>query len=432
MSSIWQSDTNIKNFDKLKCNLKTDVLIIGGGLAGLLTAYMLTQKGVDCVLLEAGQIAGGVTKNTTAKITFQHGLIYQKLLKTHGKAAAALYLDANKKALDKYQSLSYKIDCDFETKDAFVYTLDNTKPLENELNALKEIGYSAYYQKELPLPFKTAGAVKFKGQAQFNPLKFISGIVENLNIYQNSRVVELVKNKAKTDTGSVTANKIIVCTHFPFINKHGLYFLKMYQHRSYVIALENGPDIGGMYVDDALKGMSFRNYKNYLLIGGGDHRTGKKGGGYNELKSFAKAHYPDLKIKYSWATQDCMTLDGLPYIGNYSKMTDSLYVATGFNKWGMTTSMVAAELLCDMVTGKTNPLSKLLSPSRNMLKPQLAVNGVEAVLNLATFSKKRCPHLGCALKWNAYEHSWDCPCHGSRFTEDGRVINGPANGDLKK
>jgi hypothetical protein len=432
MSSIWQSDTNIKNFDKLKCDLKTDVLIIGGGLAGLLTAYMLTQKGVDCVLLEAGQIAGGVTKNTTAKITFQHGLIYQKLLKTHGKAAAALYLNANKKALDKYQSLSYKIDCDFETKDAFVYTLDNTKPLENELNALKEIGYSAYYQKELPLPFKTAGAVKFKGQAQFNPLKFISGIVENLNIYQNSRVVELVKNKAKTDTGSVTANKIIVCTHFPFINKHGLYFLKMYQHRSYVIALENGPDIGGMYVDDALKGMSFRNYKNYLLIGGGDHRTGKKGGGYNELKSFAKAHYPDLKIKYSWATQDCMTLDGLPYIGNYSKMTDSLYVATGFNKWGMTTSMVAAELLCDMVTGKTNPLSKLLSPSRNMLKPQLAVNGVEAVLNLATFSKKRCPHLGCALKWNAYEHSWDCPCHGSRFTEDGRVINGPANGDLKK
>ncbi len=432
MSSIWQSDVKIKSFDKLKCDLKTDVLIIGGGLAGLLTAYMLTQKGVDCVLLEAGQIAGGVTKNTTAKITFQHGLIYQKLLKTHGKAAAALYLDANKKALDKYQSLSYKIDCDFETKDAFVYTLDNTKPLENELNALKEIGYSAYYQKELPLPFKTAGAVKFKGQAQFNPLKFISGIVENLNIYQNSRVVELVKNKAKTDTGSVTANKIIVCTHFPFINKHGLYFLKMYQHRSYVIALENGPDIGGMYVDDALKGMSFRNYKNYLLIGGGDHRTGKKGGGYNELKSFAKAHYPDLKIKYSWATQDCMTLDGLPYIGNYSKMTDSLYVATGFNKWGMTTSMVAAELLCDMVTGKTNPLSKLLSPSRNMLKPQLAVNGVEAVLNLATFSKKRCPHLGCALKWNAYEHSWDCPCHGSRFTEDGRVINGPANGDLKK
>lgn len=432
MSSIWQSDVKIKSFDKLKCDLKTDVLVIGGGLAGLLCAYMLTQKGVDCVLLEAGQIAGGVTKNTTAKITFQHGLIYQKLLKTHGKAAAALYLDANKKALDKYQSLSYKIDCDFETKDAFVYTLDNTKPLENELNALKEIGYSAYYQKEMPLPFKTAGDVKFKGQAQFNPLKFISGIVENLNIYQNSRVVELVKNKAKTDTGSVTANKIIVCTHFPFINKHGLYFLKMYQHRSYVIALENGPDIGGMYVDDALKGMSFRNYKNYLLIGGGDHRTGKKGGGYNELKSFAKAHYPDLKIKYSWATQDCMTLDGLPYIGNYSKMTDSLYVATGFNKWGMTTSMVAAELLCDMVTGKTNPLSKLLSPSRNMLKPQLAVNGVEAVLNLATFSKKRCPHLGCALKWNAYEHSWDCPCHGSRFTEDGRVINGPANGNLKK
>ena len=207
--------------------------------------------------------------------------------------------------------------------------------------------------------------------------------------------------------------------------------MKLYQERSYVIALENGEQINGMYVDEAQKGMSFRNYKNYLLVGGGDHRTGKDGGNYREIRTFAKIHYPSSPEKYHWATQDCMSLDGVAYIGRYSPKIPNVLVATGFNKWGMTTSMVAAEILSDMVTGKKNDFEELYNPSRSIIAPQLAVNLFESTVGLLTPSTKRCPHLGCALKWNSAEHTWDCPCHGSRFKENGQIIENPATNDLK-
>lgn len=203
----------------------------------------------------------------------------------------------------------------------------------------------------------------------------------------------------------------------------------MYQHRSYVIALENAQNVDGMYVDEDLKGLSFRNYGDLLLIGGGSHRTGKKGGAWAELEQFAKNHYPNSKIVSKWATQDCMTLDGLPYIGNYSKNTPNLFVATGYNKWGFTTAMAAAEILCDLVQEKQNEFADIFSPSRSILHPQLALNAVESFFNLITPTTPRCPHLGCALKYNKYEHTWDCPCHGSRFEKDGKLIDGPATDD---
>ena len=203
----------------------------------------------------------------------------------------------------------------------------------------------------------------------------------------------------------------------------------MYQHRSYVMALENAPDIHGMYVDEDERGMSFRNHNDLLLIGGGGHRTGKQGGCWQELEAFAKRKYPSASVAAKWAAQDCMTLDGVPYIGKYSKSTDNLFVATGFNKWGMTSSMVAAGVLCDMVREKQNDYSEVFSPSRSILHPQLAVNGAESIIGLLTPTAPRCPHLGCALKYNSAEHTWDCPCHGSRFTESGELIDNPATDD---
>jgi glycine/D-amino acid oxidase-like deaminating enzyme len=212
-------------------------------------------------------------------------------------------------------------------------------------------------------------------------------------------------------------------------NKHGAYFLKMYQSRSYELALENAGSVDGMYVDGN-GGLSFRQYGDLLLLGGGGHRTGKPGGGWAALEDFVKRYYPGAKERFRWATQDCMTLDGLPYIGRYSKRTPNLYVATGFNKWGMTSSMVAAELLGDLVQGRGNLYASVFDPSRTVLHPQLAVNMLEAAKSLMTFTKPRCPHMGCALKWNKQERSWDCPCHGSRFTEDGKLLNNPATDDL--
>jgi len=430
MHSIWSDTVTFKTFEQLKKDIRTDVLIIGGGIAGILCAHLLEKNNVNYVLVEADRLCNGITKNTTAKITSQHGLIYHKLVQKYGVEKARMYLEANQAALNYYDELCQTIDCDFQYKDSFVYSKDQAKKIEKELDALQRIGFSATYEDKLPLPFPVVGAVRFKNQAQFHPLKFLSQIAGGLHIYEHTKVRELAPHTAITEHGKITASKIIVTTHFPLLNKHGNYFLKMYQHRSYAIALKGAADMSGMYVDEAKNGLSFRNYGEMLILGGGDHRTGKKGGNWAELSSFAQKYYPDSNEIYRWATQDCMTLDDVPYIGPYSKHTPDLYVATGFNKWGMTSAMTAAMLLCDMILEKENPHAPVFSPSRSILHPQLAINAVETTLNLLTPTTKRCPHLGCALKWNPAEHSWDCPCHGSRFSETGALIDNPATDDL--
>ncbi len=432
MDSIWTKTVQLPQFDKLRSDLKTDVLIIGGGMAGVLCAYRLAQAGVDCALVEADRIGCGITKNTTAKITAQHGLIYDKLIREFGVERARLYLEANQKALEEYCALCKNIDCDFEKKDSFVYSLGNRKKLDQELKALDKLGVGAEFVKDIPLPFPTVGAVKFRNQAQFHPLKFLAVIVKNLRIFEHTKVLELGPGKAVTNGGIISADKIIVATHFPLLNKHGGFFLKLYQDRSYVLALENAPDVHGMYIDEDEKGLSFRNYDSLLLLGGGGHRTGKRGGAWRELERFACRNYPGAQITACWATQDCMTLDGVPYIGPYSKGTTGLYAATGFNKWGMTSSMAAATVLEDLMLERKTPYAEVFSPSRMILRPQLIVNGLESALGLLTPTTPRCPHMGCALKYNAAEHSWDCPCHGSRFGEDGALIDNPATDDKQR
>jgi glycine/D-amino acid oxidase-like deaminating enzyme len=215
------------------------------------------------------------------------------------------------------------------------------------------------------------------------------------------------------------------------LNKHGLYPLKLYQHRSYVLALRGAKNVEGMYVDESDTGLSFRSYGDYLLLGGGGHRTGKQGGNFRELEAFARNYYKKAEIVGRWATQDCMTLDDIPYVGMYSKNTPDLFVATGFNKWGMTNAMVTSRILCDLALERTNPYASIFSPSRTILRPQLAINAFESTVGLLTPTTPRCPHLGCALKYNRAEHTWDCPCHGSRFTEDGQLIDNPATDDKR-
>ena len=429
MLSVWSANSNFQEFPQLNEDIRTQVCIVGGGIAGILCGYMLKQKGIDCVILEADRICKGVAQNTTAKITSQHGLIYDKLIKGFGIEKAQMYLQSNENAVKKYREMCKNIDCDFENKSNFVYSTNNLKKIEKELHALVRLGFNPDFTGEIPVPVSIEGAVEFTNQAQFNPLKFLAHISKNLQIYERTKVIEIRGKHAITHNNKVTAEYFIVTTHFPFMNKFGGYFVKLYQERSYLIALENGEQINGMYVDEATKGMSFRNYKNYLLIGGGDHRTGKDGGNYSELRTFAKIHYPSNPEKYHWATQDCMTLDSIPYIGRYSKSTPDLYVATGFNKWGMTSSMLSAMILTDMICGKKNEYEELYSPSRSVLHPQLAINMLESFKSFVTPTFPRCPHMGSALKYNKQEHSWDCPCHGSRFDEKGNLINNPAIND---
>ncbi len=432
LNSLWSATANRGRFPTLEGDLKTDVVIVGGGLAGILCLKELTDRGVDCILLEAKSIGSGVTENTTAKITFQHGIIYDNLIKSIGTDKAHLYLTANRNALEKFKKMSEDYPCDLDEKDAYIYSGTDRRKIEDEIRAYEKLGINAEFVSDVPLPVKCIGAVKVDGQAQFHPLKFMCSVSEGLNIYENSKVLEFLPGKVRCSGGSVTAKKIIVATHFPIINKHGGYSLKLYQHRSYLVAAKDAPDVNGMYLEDGENGLSFRNYKNYLLIGGGDHRTGKKGGGYRAPEKFCADNFPDSEISYRFATQDCISLDGIPYIGKYAEDAEDIYVATGFNKWGMTSSMVAAEILSDMIMGEKNHYAEVFLPNRTVFYPKLFSNMFHSVMGIITPTVPRCPHLGCALKYNKEEHSWDCPCHGSRFAENGELINNPATDDLKK
>ena len=396
MESVWSENAPQVSFGELNGNKTTDVLIIGGGIAGILCAYKLKNAGVNCMLVEATEICTGITKNTTAKITVAHGLIYDKMINRFGEDKARLYLSAQTSAVNEYVNLCSDIDCDFERTDSYVYSLNNRGKIEKEIAALKRLGVKSDFSDAPQLPIEVAGAVRMQNQAQFNPLKFLYSLARGLPIYENTKTIELKPGKAVTNRGEITYKKLIVATHFPILNKHGAYFLKLYQHRSYVLALKGAQSINGMYVDESDTGLSFRNYGELLLLGGGGHRTGKHGGCWQELEKFAKKHYKNAEIVGRWATQDCMTLDGVPYIGQYSKSTPNVYVATGFNKWGMTNAMVAADILCDLVQGKENTYAEVFSPSRSILRPRLAINAFEATVNILTPFPKAVAELSAA------------------------------------
>ncbi|MFQ9726443.1 MAG: FAD-dependent oxidoreductase [Clostridium perfringens] len=476
MKSVWSESCKFRKREALNKDIKTDVLIIGAGIAGILTAYMLKQKGRDVVLIDAAEIASGNTKNTTAKITSQHDLIYSKLISEFGEEKARQYAKANELAIKKYKEIieDKRIECDFEEKPAYVYSLNEVDVLKEEVEAAKKLGIDAEFVQEANLPFKINGAVKFNNQAQFNPLKFLKGISNELVIYENTRALEIKENLVVTSGGNITANNIVVATHYPIMNAPGYYFMKMHQERSYVLALENTSEIDGMYIDLNKEGYSFRTYNNLLLLVGISHKTGEneEGGSYDELRKVAKELYPKAKEKYYWSAQDCMTIDGIPYIGRYSSETPNIYVATGFNKWGMTSSMVSAMIISDMILEKENDFSEIFSPRRFDLS--LSINNIandliETAKNFIAqkvyipsseiehiknghggiieyngekvgvyknkegkefFVSTKCTHLGCQLSWNADELTWDCPCHGSRFDYKGRLIGSPATKDL--
>lgn len=478
MKSIWSEET-IEKYPTLQGEKNAQVAVIGGGMAGLLTAFFLKQKGVDAVVLEQGRIARGVTENTTAKITSQHHLIYDRLCKKLGIERAQMYANANQQAISDYQKLidSYHINCDFEEKDAFVYeTRPDTSVLQREAEAARALGIPADVVNRCELPFPVTGALRFQGQAQFHPVKFLKAIVRDLTIYENAGVKTIKKDRMTTEHGALSAEKIIFATHYPFINLPGFYFLRQHQQRSYVIAASNAAKLHGMYIDAMTSGYSFRNAGDMLLLGGEGHRTGEAGEGGRRQKLETALHgwYPQAQTQYFWSAQDCMTHDGVPYIGRFSHLKPNWFVATGFGKWGMTSSMAAARILCDLVLDEKNPCAPVFSPMRRTMGAGTKKLMVDMGVTVRSFSKRcfvspktmlselrpgeggivtyekgkvgayrredgeiflvstKCPHLGCELCWNPDELTWECPCHGSRFDYRGRLLDGPATSNLER
>ena len=428
--SLWLDTISLPSFPPLTTNEQKEVVIVGGGISGILLAYVLKQNNIDYLLIEANTICSATTGYTTAKITSQHGLIYHSIIDKYGVKFAQLYLEANEKAIREYQQMCSNIDCDYQVVDNYIYS-DNNHLLEKEMIALEAIGYPYQYLDKIALPVDHVKAIGFTNQGQFNPLKFIKGIVKDLNIHEHTKAIDFGDDYVKTENNIIKAKHIVVATHFPIINRYGMYFMKLYQSRSYVLATKNIKVVNDMYKGAAANGLSFRDYDDYLLIGGGSHRSGKDGGKYQVLHNFMENHYPQGKISYQWSNQDCMTLDNIPYIGKYCSSKNNLYVITGFNKWGMTSAMVSAYLIADLILGRDNKYQELFSPQRSMKHRQLLSNIFESSINLINPLKPRCPHMFCHLKWNKEEHCWDCSCHGSRFDKDGNILNNPANNNMK-
>lgn len=445
MSSIWSETTEITRRPALEGDLETEAAVIGGGMAGVLIAHELQKRGVQTVILEADRLGGGQTKNTTAKVTSQHDIKYQKLIEDFGEEKAGQYARANQRAIAAYRELieEKQIDCEWEECPAYLYSTTDDVVLREEAHAAWRLGVDAKFTTAVTLPFPVRGAVRFDAQARFHPLKFLKAVAEELTVYEGTRVVKVEGNTLYTDSAAVKAKHIVFATHFPFVNMPGYYFLRMHQERSYVLALENAQALDGMYLGVEEGGLSFRNSGKLLLLGGGDHRTGENedGGKYSLLRAAAREYWPASREVAHWSAQDCIPLDGVPFIGRFSPATPDWYVATGFQKWGMTSSMVSAMLIAGLITGREDADSGIFAPHRfepTASAKNLWEDGKQAVAGLSkgavdavTGAAPRCPHLGCELTWNEDEKSWDCPCHGSRFEADGKLIDGPAQENMK-
>ncbi len=476
MESIWQAESEFPRFPTLVGDLKKDVVVVGGGIAGLLTAARLRQAGVDTAVIERETVASGVTAGTTAKITAQHGLIYDKLIRLYGREHAMQYARANQQAISAYWKLAAELGvrCGLEETDAYVYSTASGAKTQREAAAAQSLGLPASLVTKTGLPFPVTNAVRFAKQAQFHPLQFLAALSKDMEIYEHTMAIAIGRGEVLTPGGVVRAKAVVLATHFPTVNVPGFFFLRMHQERSYVLALENAAPIGGMYIGEEKNSLSFRDAEGCLLLGGAGTRTGKnkEGGNFERLLQSAQVFYPACKVKYRWAAQDCMPHDQIPLIGPISEKWPEVYVATGFQKWGMTTAMAAAEILTDLICGRENKDAPVFSPQRCHLlasTPKLLLDGAQTVYSIAKeklelprktlfdipngtaavvkvegekvgvyktpdggayFVTVRCPHLGCRLEWNPAELTWDCPCHGSRFDYTGKLLNDPAQTEI--
>ena len=452
MESVWMEDTKIRRRDALSGDMEAQAVVIGAGLAGILTAYYLKKEGIRALVLEADRVGSGQTKNTTAKITSQHGLLYERLIHTFGRRMAEHYARANEAAIGEYEKLIREkgIDCDFDRCPACLYSEREAELLRKEAEAAKSLGMEVSFGTDCELPFPVAGVTKFENQARFHPLKFLARMAEEAEVYERTKVLKVQDNMVETDRGCVRAEHIVFASHYPFVNVPGYYFARMYQERSYVVALEGAQRPEGMYLGIDWDGLSFRTCGDLLLLGGGSHRTGMnrndrpgKGCRYEMLRRKAEELYSGCREISRWSAQDCMTLDGLPYIGRFSGSRPNWYVAAGFGKWGMTTSMVSAKILTALISGRDCPEADIFSPGRKFTAraaKEFMLHGAHTARGLAKHllpagSGKivpNCPHMGCRLSRNPEEGTYDCPCHGSRFDAEGHLIDGPAQTDCRR
>ncbi|REB07115.1 FAD-dependent oxidoreductase [Sporosarcina sp. BI001-red] len=493
--SYWRTNIEFPKFPKLERDIDVDVVIVGAGITGITSAYLLANEGLKVAVIDSDEVLNGTTAHTTAKITAQHDLIYAEFIHSMGRDKAGLYYQANSEALNFIKKTvdEHSIECEFSPQDSYIYATTEkcAKKVEKEAEAYKILGIDGELVDTIPFEIEIQNALVMKNQAQFHPTKYLVHLIELIKekggqIFEQTTAVNIetgdMPSVLTTEDSRITAKHVLICTHFPFYEGTGLYSTRLYASRSYALAVKTKERFpGGIFISADKPTRSLRsvnaNDEELVLIVGEDHKTGQgieTMDHYKALETFGEDVFELEEVRYRWSAQDLVSLDNLPYIGELTAGNPNVLIATGFRKWGMSNGTAAALLFRDMVLGKENPYEELYTPARfnvipsvknlvvenanvvgQLIKgkldrpektPETLSNGEGAVITLDGHRKgafkddegnvhivdTTCTHIGCEVSWNNGERSWDCPCHGSRFSYTGEVIEGPAEKPLQK
>ena len=493
-TSLWLDSAPERDFPRLDRPLSVDVAVLGGGIVGISTALLLKRAGMTVAVIEADRVGAGVTGHTTAKLSSLHGLTYAGLASNFGDDGARAHGEANQAGIEQIAQWvdEEEIECDFRRKPNYTYATSRERlgDIEREVEVAQRVGLPASYTEDTDLPYPVAGAIRFDAQAEFHPRRFLLALAalvegDGSHVFEGTRATGVSEGRpcrVETTGPPLTAGVVVVATHFPFLDR-GLYFARIHPERSYALGVRVGdPAPQGMYISADQPTRSIRSHPvadgEILILGGEGHKTGQGGDTlerYRALERFAREHWDVESVEYQWASQDNESVDHVPYIGKLAPHSRRIYTATGFKKWGLAQGVAAGMILEDLILGRKNPWAALYDPSR--MKPlasakdlikenaNVAVRFVgdrvtkrgrrdagelmpgEADIvqlngdKVAAFCDEEgtlhavspvCTHLGCQVNWNSGDRSWDCPCHGSRFSPDGEVLHGPAVSPLER
>lgn len=481
--SLWLATGEAVSYPALDGDLDVDVAVIGGGIAGLTTALLLKRGGRSVAVLEADRVAGGASGNNTAKVTALQQTVYSDIAGKHGADVAATYATASRAAVETVAQLAEQedIDCDLGRYPAYTFAMsagEVTVVLE-EARAASAAGLPVTTTADVPIPLPVHGAVRLDDQIRLHPVRYLRGLAaaidgDGCRVFEGTRASRVHQGSpclVHTGRGVIRAAHVVVATHYPMLDR-GLYFARLEAVRSYCIAAEvpdGPPQVLAINAGRPTRSVAF--YDGLLVLGGEGHPAGSSEASperFDRLAEDARQHFGATAITHRWSAQDPVSYDRLPVIGSYTPVSDSLLVASGFRKWGLTSGTFAATILTNQVLGRPNPWAAAFRPHRISLRslPKLAQLGAKVTVDLVGDRLKpgevsgpaevavgegrilrrgtrrsgvyrdetghlhavslRCTHLGCLLRFNSAEHSWDCPCHGSRFAVDGGVLEGPA------
>lgn len=490
----WREE-ELPAFDKLREDAQTEIAIVGGGITGITAGYLLAKEGFKVAILEAGNILNGTTGHTTAKVTAQHGLIYDELISHFGVEKAKLYYQASADALNFVRNTvtEKQIECDFSNEEAIIYAVSEeyAQKVDKERQAYEKLGIPHGIKESIPFNINTTAVLSMFDQSQFHPVKYLKKLLKDFVdlggiVYENTTAADIEEGSlpdvVTRDGYRLKCKYVIAASHFPFADMKGFYFSRLSPERSYVLGVKIKEDFpGGMYysADSPTRSLRYTPYNGdkLILVSGDSHKTGHGPDTmkhYEALEVFAEEVLGITDYPYRWSAQDLYTLDKVPYIGPITSKQKNIFVATGYRKWGMTNGTAAAMLIKDQIMERDNPYAELFTPSRFQADPSIkkfiAANtdvagqlikgklefvpketgdlsndegGVVMIKGKRTGAYRdpegslhlvdtTCTHMGCECEWNHGDRTWDCPCHGSRFSYDGTVVEGPAAKPLKK